>query len=253
MQVSQDLTGVTAADFNSDPAVSSSFTQSVAEAMGVDDSSVEILGVTESNSSSRRLGLLGLRLSSSVTSLTSSSSSSSPPELSRRLGTVKLTVDYAVVLVMQSLGYQDADEAVSQLRQSIEDSVSTGQFTEILKTVSTSNAVTVLANVKADQVTVKQVVLSYNSAPPSLFPTSQPSVHHKRSSSDSESGLSGGGLIGVIVAAAVVWLLIISFLGFYLYSTKKLASQIIPVQAAESNFIFPPADAVIEGPNEENL
>jgi hypothetical protein len=252
MQVSQDLTGVTAADFNSDPAVSSSFTQSVAEAMGVDDSSVEILGVTESNSSSRRLGLLGLRLSSSVTSLTSSSSSTSP-ELSRRLGTVKLTVDYAVVLVMQSLGYQDADEAVSQLRQSIEDSVSTGQFTEILKTVSTSNAVTVLANVKADQVTVKQVVLSYNSAPPSLFPTSQPSVHHKRSSSDSESGLSGGGLIGVIVAAAVVWLLIISFLGFYLYSTKKLASQIIPVQAAESNFIFPPADAVIEGPNEENL
>jgi hypothetical protein len=81
--------------------------------------------------------------------------------------------------------------------------------------------VTVLANVKADQVTVKQVVLSYNSAPPSLFPTSQPSVHHKRSSSDSESGLSGGGLIGVIVAAAAVFFVFVGVVLYYRLALRK--------------------------------
>jgi hypothetical protein len=107
---------------------------------------------------------------------------------------------------------------------------------------------------------VKKVVLSYNSASPTLHPTSQPSVHRKPSS-DSAPGLSGGGLIGVIVAAAVVFLLLILLVALHLYSAKKPASQIIPVQAAADNFFHGVSEENDSSPlpldvvagNEENL
>jgi hypothetical protein len=215
MQVSQELSGVSADDFNSDPAVSASFTQSVAEAMGIDSDSVEILGVTESNSTSRRLlglggsggGGGGLRLSFL-----------SRPE-DRKLGSVTLTVDYAVVLVMQSLGYQDADEAVSQLKQSIEDSVSTGEFTEILKTVSSSLSVAILNNVTAATVAVKKVVLSYNSASPTLHPTSQPSAHRKKSH-DPSPAMSVVD-ISAVVASFVCLCVLAGVAYFYRFSSKS--------------------------------
>jgi hypothetical protein len=225
MEVSQELSGVSAEDFNSDPSVGISFTQSVAEAMGISNNSVEITNVTEVSATSsssgsgsgRRLRLLALSSGS------------------RQLGgssEVSLQVDYVVTLVMQSLGFQDSDEAVTQMKQSIQDSVSTGEFSEILKTVSKALSVNILANVSASQITIKKVSLAYSSPSPTLRPTSQPSLPHtdKKSSSDPHA-LSGGGLIGVIVAGGVILCLLAGLLHFF---TSPQTKEVVDVSVVKS-------------------
>jgi hypothetical protein len=203
MQVSQELSGVSADTFNSDAEVRISFTESVGEAMGVSNNSVQILGAKEidANTTSRRL--LSLR-SSFLSQLRV-----------RKLNDVRLNIDYSVIVVMQSLGFQDADEAVGHLKQSIEDSVSIGEFTDLLL----SRNVKSLQNVSATGVSVTKVVFSYNSMSPTSQPTSQPSVP-KKSSSDSNPGLSQGGFIGVIVAAGVLFLVLLGLV-YYAFTTRS--------------------------------
>jgi hypothetical protein len=205
MQVSQELSGVSENTFNTDAGVRISFTESVGEAMGVSNNSVQILGAKEIyvNTTSRRL--LSLR------------SSFLDQERVRKLNDVRLNVDYTVNVIMQSLGFQDADEAVGHLKQSIEESVSIGEFADLLK----SRNVKSLENVSATGVTVTKVVFSYNSMSPTSHPTTQPSVHYsKRSSASSNPGLSPGGFIGVLVAAGVLFLVLLGLI-YYAFPPRS--------------------------------
>lgn len=234
---------MSAEDFNSDPSMGIAFTQSVAEAMGINNNSVSILGVNEVNSTSPSRRLMGGLLRSLSMSVSAPSDSRGG---TRRLNAVRLNVNYVVILVMQSLGFQDSDEAVSQLRESIEYSVNTGEFTDILKAVSQSLSLKILENVTSASVAITKVVLAYNSASPTSHPTSQPSLPVSHKSSGSEDALSEGGLIGVIVAALVIFLLLVVFGVLHCLSTKKIAPRIIPVQNTGVNPNFDSVRDVVD-------
>jgi hypothetical protein len=239
MEVSQELSGVSAADFASDPSVGISFTQSVAEAMGISNNSVEIVNVTEvtpssaSASSGRRVSVVAAIARGGLRSSFLSSPLAEPesPDGARRLSEVSLQVDYVVTLVMQSLGFQDSDEAVSHMKQTIQESVSTGEFTEILK------AVGALANATATRVTIKKVVLAYSSPSPTLRPTSQPSTPHSATRNEKNpSALSEGGLIGVIVSCGLLSCL---FIAIYVSRLFSLSSkQVADIGIMDSHLSF---------------
>jgi hypothetical protein len=238
LQVSQELSGVSADTFNSDAEVRISFTESVGEAMGVSNNSVQILGATEGNTTTNSRRVLSLR----------SSSSSHSQATVRKLNDVKLTVDYAVIVLMQSLGFQDSDEAVDHLKQSIQDSVSIGEFTDLLKSKSAN-----LVNVSAAEVTIKKVVLSYNSMSPTRHPTSSPtspptSHSSKKSSSDSKPGLSRGGVIGVTIAVGFVFLILLGLV-YYVFTPKS--SHTLVVQHEKAGSQDPKHQGVVAVPGQD--
>lgn len=166
--------------------------------MNINNNSVVIGNVSEVSTTTRRMA--GLRSDRALAT------------------TSTLNIDYAVVLVMQSLGFQDADEAVSSLLDSIQGSVSSGEFLDILKEVSQTYSMDLFANAYTPEVTVTKVILSYNSPAPSPAPSTSPTlfptafVKTKSSSTNFLSSKETVIVIAVAVVAGVLGVLILSYI-----------------------------------------
>jgi hypothetical protein len=183
------------------PSLKITFTQSVAVAMNINNNSV-VIGNISQVSSTRRMSISSLRSERGLSA------------------TPALNIDYAVIIVMQSLGFQDPDEAVSSLIDSIQGSVSTGEFLDILKEVSQTYSMDIFADASTPAVTITKVVLSYNSPAPSTAPTMLPTSLVVKSRSSQAFISSNGGLIVIVVVAGVVLIGLLTFCYFCVYGFK---------------------------------
>lgn len=223
LQLNQVIQGVAASDFQT-PNFRITFTKSVAAAMNINNNSVSIGNVTESSSSRRMSGFgigSGLR-----------ASSAHPNHL--LTATTTLNIDYSVILIIQSLGFQDPEEAVLSLVDTIQGSVSTGEFLDILREVSNTFSMDIFANAATPDVTITKVTLSYNSPAPSSSPTHQPT--HETHTHPAKQMLSPNGLIGVIVAAVFVFLIAVVVIVVSMFGGFKLPATVAPKHPRTPDF-----------------
>jgi hypothetical protein len=165
----------------------------------------------------------------------------------RRLNSPELFIDYKVLAIIQSLGFQDATEATSFLVTALSDTISSGNFATTLAEKSESLGIRVFVNVTTNAAVVTQVIVSYNSATPTSAPSSAPSISFAPTSTPTLSptttnmnnGSSGGSSEGnsavtIIIVFSVVFCCMLIALGIlWLYRFKQ--GQTVKVYVSPAN------------------
>ena len=218
----QSVQGVTSEEFLNNSNASAAFIASVASSMNIAEDTIVITNVTDGegsgNGTRRRLR---------------------HGEEQRRLNTPsELVIDYTIEAVIQSLGFQNASDAIFFLTTTLSGSISSGNFSAILKDKSVTLGISVLVNVTANTVTVTNVKVSYNSASPSSMPTAAPSISFAPTAiPTSDPATSTGGvsdtsfdtvLLAVIIVVVVLGVVLIALCSLCMIEKKKKkASQVM--------------------------
>jgi len=177
------LNGIAKKDFSNN--VSDVFKNTVAQTLNVEQEAVIITNVTEGTEG------LSKRLLREYPS----------NERHLRLTTPVLLVDYEVrVVTVKSFHSQNASETAKFLIKSMEESISSGNFSKIL--ISESKNIGVMLNVTTNSLEVKSVKWNFNTATPSVLPSVAPtfraSVSERKSDGTTTLLVVIGSIFGLI-------------------------------------------------------
>jgi hypothetical protein len=107
-----------------------------------------------------------------------------------------VSVTYTISILMQTLGYQNVDDALQYMTSSLTESVSSGDF---LTTLQGYDATSTFATAEVGNVTMEVSEWSYRSHSPSAQPTNSPSGITTSSSEVDNKSIGTTTLIAVVV------------------------------------------------------
>jgi len=207
----QGIEKVTKEEFLNNSNATAAFKSTVATNLDVDEEAVVITNITDSTGERRLLRMMD--------------------SSERRLSTPVLLIDYSVIVVIQSLGYQNASDAAAFIITSLQESISSGNFSATLTEKSTTLGVVLLNNVTANTITVKEFKVTYNSASPTSIPTSAPSISYAPTAAPtrlpgSQGSGSGSDNVIIIVVIVVVLIGVIGLVATFVWERRKSAKVV---------------------------
>lgn len=143
-----------------------------------------------------------------------------------------INIEYVVKLSIQSIGFQNSSDAINFLKVSIESSVSSGNFVNILRNSSNSELSKLFQNVTALTPTLVNILIIHNSNSPSFSPTNTPTTSFLPFKSSDNQTLSQSGLVGVIISGCFIVCCLFILIGYFTF--KKLKEN--QISSIESNY-----------------
>lgn len=236
MEVSQVLSGISKDDFINTPNVIQAFVESVANTLGLSNNTIHVTNVTEFNSST-------------TTTIIQKRSSKKHQQqqykpvkhsyLRSKLRNLvsnnkKLQIDYVIIVVVDPVDMDNPTSIINSLQDTIQISVSSGEFTDTLLTISQSYSIEVLNSVTLDTVVIQDVRVVYNSASPTSSPTFSPTQIVKERSEPNQL-VTTNDLIIILVLCIFFLVCVIIILIYYFIKVKR-NYKIIPVAPSTPNF-----------------
>ena len=228
MEVAQVLTGISKDTFINTPNVKESFIESVATALYVPENTINITNVTEytQTTNAAKQSLQQQHKSTNHLFLRSS-------HRNLDASNVQLQINYVVRVLVDPTDLDNSNTIINSLQDTIQTSVSSGQFSDILQSVSKSYSIQAFINVTTNQVVIQAIKLLYNSPSPTFSPTSEPTQPH-HSNGGTSKAFNTTYLI-LIVVLGTFFICVLIGCTYYLRRTKRNL-KIIPVAPSTPQF-----------------